>query len=187
MIPSFMRPSLHCHQRGHSVAVAADVRIVWDQGALELWVKSDPQLAATMDMLAGRVLSAMKAHCPVSKVPTQDASGRWRAGGKWAKAPSGASVRYAGDFPLRPSGYLRSSCRSLREPDGSIIIGPTAPYALYVQNGTPAHPIDSHGNYPLRNRATGQVFGRHVNHPGTKAQPFITDSLAAIAGSVVDV
>ena len=35
--------------------------------------------------------------------------------------------RYAGDFPLRPSGYLRSSCRRFREADGGYIIGPTAP------------------------------------------------------------
>ena len=93
--------------------------------------------------------------------------------------------RLAGDFPLRPSGYLRSSCRRDREADGSYIIGPTADYALYVNNGTPPHGIDSLGPWPLRNRATGQVFGRHVNHPGTPAQPFIVQSLMAIAGEVV--
>lgn len=54
-------------------------------------------------------------------------AGRWRTGAGWA-----------GDFPLRPSGYLPSSRRRLREPDGGYIIGPTADYALYVNNGIPA-------------------------------------------------
>jgi hypothetical protein len=37
----------------------------------------------------------------------------------------GGRKRLVGDFPLPPSGYLRSSCRRLREPDGRYIIGPT--------------------------------------------------------------
>ena len=41
------------------------------------------------------------------------------------------------------------------------------------------------GPWPLRNRATGQVFGRVVHHPGTSPQPFIVESLQAIAGAVV--
>ena len=28
----------------------------------------------------------------------------------------------------------------------------------------------------------GQVFGRHVNHPGTKPNPFILESLLALSG-----
>jgi hypothetical protein len=160
------------------VRVAEDVQIVWDQGAVELWVKEDPSIAATMDMLAGRVLSAMKAACPVSPV-----QGVYASGG----ATVSGGARLSGDFPLRPSGYLRSSCRSLREEDGSIIIGPTADYGIWVNNGTPPHLIESHGPWPLRNRATGQVFGRVVHHPGTRPQPFIVESLTAIAGAVVDV
>jgi hypothetical protein len=84
---------------------------------------------------------------------------------KGATVPGGR--RFAGDFPLRPSGFLRSSCRRVREADGGYIIGPTAPYALWVNNGTPPHVIESTGPWPLRNRATGQVFGWVVHRPGT--------------------
>jgi hypothetical protein len=131
-----------------------------------------------MDYLGGRILQEMKARAPVSPVePVYATGGATVSGGR----------RLAGDFPLRPSGYLRSSCRKWRDGDGSICVGPSAPYALYVNNGTPPHSIDSTGPWPLRNRASGQVFGRHVNHPGTRPQPFITESLAAIAGAVVSV
>jgi hypothetical protein len=60
--------------------------------------------------------------------------------------------------------------------DGTIILGASAPYALYVECGTAPHPIDSHGPWPLRSRS-GQVFGQHVNHPGTRAQPFLRPQL----------
>lgn len=154
----------------------AEVRIVFDQGAISLLARDDVNVIAAMDYLSGKVLQEMKARAPVYPVqPVYATRGRTVPGGR----------RFAGDFPLRPSGFLRSSCRRLREPDGGYIIGPTAPYALYVNNGTPPHAIDSTGPWPLRNRATGQVFGRHVHHPGTQPQPFIVESLAAIAGAVV--
>ena len=153
-----------------------EVRIVFDQGAIELLAHGNADVLASMDYLSGKVLNEMKARCPVSPVQPVYATG--------GKTVEGGS-RYGGDFPLRPSGYLRSSCHKWREPDGSICVGPSAPYALWVNNGTPPHAIDSHGDWPLRNRATGQVFGKHVNHPGTAAQPFIVESLVAIAGEVV--
>jgi hypothetical protein len=154
----------------------AEVTITFDEAVIAGLAKNT-DVAAVMDMLAGRVLSAQKARCPVSPVqPVYASGGATVAGG----------TRYAGDFPLRPSGYLRSSCRALREPDGSVIIGPTAPYGIWVNNGTPPHVIESHGPWPLRNRATGQVFGPIVHHPGTRPQPFITDSLSAIAGAIVE-
>lgn len=152
----------------------AEVRIEWDEAAVTAWVRNPTAAPArALDRAASKVLQNMKRLCPVSKVqPVYATKGKTVKGGS----------RYAGDFPLRPSGYLRRSCRKQLEADGSQIIGPTAPYGLYVNNGTPAHPIDSLGDYPLRNRATGQVFGRHVNHPGTKAQPFIVESLAVLSG-----
>jgi hypothetical protein len=36
----------------------------------------------------------------------------------------------------------------------------------FIEYGTTPHIIRSHGPYPLRNRKTGQVFGRVVFHPG---------------------
>jgi hypothetical protein len=51
-----------------------------------------------------------------------------------------------------------------------------APIGLFAELGTPPHVIESHGDYPLRSK-TGQVFGRKVNHPGTKAQPHLRPAL----------
>jgi hypothetical protein len=42
-----------------------------------------------------------------------------------------------------------------------------------TEYGSRPHLIVSHGPWPLRNRETGQVFGRVVHHPGTPAQPFM--------------
>ena len=55
----------------------------------------------------------------------------------------------------------------------------------YVIKGTPAHEIRSHGPWPLRNRATGQVFGPRVHHPGTAANNFVERAVAEVAGERV--
>lgn len=62
-----------------------------------------------MEYLSGVVLQEMKVRAPVSPVyPVYARKGATVAGGR----------RLVGDFPLQPSGYLRSNCRRLREPDG---------------------------------------------------------------------
>lgn len=61
--------------------------------------------------------------------------------------------------------------RSIRQLGNQIWVG--TDHWSFVEYGTRPHIIQSHGNYPLRNRKTGQVFGRLVHHPGTQAQPFI--------------
>lgn len=54
------------------------------------------------------------------------------------------------------------------------------PYAQYVIRGTRGpYPIVSHGPWPLRNRFTGQVFGRSVMHPGIRANDFVTRAMKA--------
>ena len=64
--------------------------------------------------------------------------------------------------------------RSIRQLGNQIWVGSeVAFYWSYVEYGTRPHIIRSHGDYPLRNRETGEVFGRVVRHPGTQAQPFI--------------
>lgn len=89
----------------------------------------------------------------------------------------------------RPSGYMRDSVDVSHGRDERSLyvdIGPTAetpdghPYPLDVELGSRPHSIDSKGDYPLRNPKTGQVFGKHVDHPGTEAQPFIRPSLSVI-------
>ena len=93
----------------------------------------------------------------------------------------------------RPSGYMRSQIgwRFGQDEEGMYwdIESPArslqgAPYGLFVEVGTKAHPIDSHGPWPLRNRQTGQVFGQHVNHPGTKPQPYLRPALDLVLSSL---
>lgn len=143
----------------------AEVRIAWDDAAIRMDTESEHNaIGRGMRRLADRAVLEMKRRCPVSPV----GSGR--------------------------SGTLRSSIRAIRQADGSYLIGPTAtvgppwqpPQYLgpLVERGTGPHPIDSHGPWPLRNRRTGQVFGRHVNHPGTRPQPFIDPTATAMSGTV---
>jgi len=56
-------------------------------------------------------------------------------------------------------------------------IGSTLDRSVFTEMGTKPHIIRSHGNYPLRNKATGEVFGRVVHHPGTPAEPFMRRAL----------
>ena len=155
------------------------VTVRWDQGAVDAWSREGIQPRAALDYCAALVVNEMKRLAPVS--PTFQTYAR--------PLPLGTSTRggttrrrFQGDLPLRPSGYMRNSIAAFRQPDGSIIIGPTAPYARYVNNGTPPHEIVSHGPWPLRNRATGQVFGRRVHHPGTAAVHFVERSVEVLRG-----
>lgn len=86
----------------------------------------------------------------------------------------------------RPSGWLRSHIqwRFGRDEEGMFwdIESPAtsvhgAPYGLFMEVGTKPHGIDSKGPWPLRNRHTGQVFGQHVNHPGTAPRPYLRPAL----------
>lgn len=85
----------------------------------------------------------------------------------------------------RPSGYMRSNIgwrldrddrglyadivSAARTPEG-------APYGLFVEVGSGPHIIESHGDYPLRDKH-GRVFGLVVHHPGTDAQPYLRPAL----------
>lgn len=133
----------------------ADVTVVWDSAVVRS-LSQDADVRALMDRLAAFAVQAMKRHTPVSPVG-----------------------------PLHRSGNLRSSVHSERQPDGTVLVGPSADYGKYVNDGTPPHLIESHGDYPLRNRETGQVFGRVVHHPGTRAQPFIQQTAGDINGITI--
>lgn len=59
-------------------------------------------------------------------------------------------------------------------PIGRIKVGgPGLEYWADQEYGTDPHVIESTGDWPLRNKETGQVFGRRVNHPGNAAQPYL--------------
>lgn len=83
-----------------------------------------------------------------------------------------------------PPGWMRDTIyRSSSHDDAGLFVDVTSPahYSIFVELGTRPHSIDSHGPWPLRDRR-GRVFGRHVNHPGTTAQPFLRPALDDIAG-----
>lgn len=129
-----------------------DIQIVWDDLAIDA-IPRTPGFAALLDRVSGAAVQTMKFLCPVSPVG-----------------------------PLHRSGNLRSSIHAFRQPAGDIIIGPTADYARYVEFDTVPHVIESHGPWPLRNRETGQVFGRIVHHPGTTGQHFIQRTAESFQG-----
>lgn len=119
-----------------------------------------PAVVAVFDRFAAEATLTMKRLCPVSPVG-----------------------------PLHRSGNLRSSIHAFREhvPGGRAwIIGPTADYAQYVERDTVPHLIVSHGPWPLRNRETGEIFGRVVHHPGTRGQHFIERTAETFNGRTVN-
>lgn len=80
------------------------------------------------------------------------------------------------------TGALRASIRSTVIPVGVGLVGEVSAntaYALFVHEGTAPHPID--GNPILRFPTNGMVvFTPHVDHPGTRANPFLRDALVFV-------
>lgn len=147
----------------------ANIRITWDEAAVRADCASpNTAVGRAMETLAGHLQSEMKRRCPVS--------------------PHGRPESGRGRWPARQSGTLRNSIVKVRQPDGSWLVGPTDKtedgqfLGPLLERGTPAHPIDSRGPWPMRNPDTGQVFGPHVDHPGTRPQPFIRPAAEAMHG-----
>lgn len=46
-------------------------------------------------------------------------------------------------------------------------------YSRFVEFGTAPHVIEAKNKKVLANKATGQIFGKRVNHPGTKPNPYM--------------
>ena len=56
-----------------------------------------------------------------------------------------------------------------------------APYSIYVHQGTAPHVIRPRNASALRFKAGGEtVFASSVNHPGTRARPFLTNAVARV-------
>lgn len=71
------------------------------------------------------------------------------------------------------TGELRESLGVRVEPN-RVLVGPSAKHAPYVEFGTGPHVIKARNKKALAFKAGGQtVVVRQVNHPGTKAQPFV--------------
>ena len=80
------------------------------------------------------------------------------------------------------SGNLRQSLGIKVEGD-RVLIGPDAvqaPYGVYVEFGTKPHKITAKNGKALAFKMNGQnVVVRSVNHPGTRAQPFVQPAFDA--------
>lgn len=84
------------------------------------------------------------------------------------------------------TGRLRASIRaepprifSLR---GSVTVGSDVEYAAMVNDGTRPHQIRPVRAQALRFRVGGRVvYARVVNHPGTRARPFLDRALREVA------
>ncbi len=175
------------------------ITVVWDDAAVAAWAKDSPQARAALDRLAALAVVRMKSLVPVSPVypvyaqpvPPGRSTGPVYKGKGLARprGPDRPRRRLPGDLPLGPpSGHLRNSVRARREPDGTVIVGPLGvDYAGYVNDGTRPHIIRSHGRWPLRNRATGQVFGPVVHHPGTLGVHYIERTAQSLGGVRIEV
>jgi hypothetical protein len=123
--------------------MATGGRIIWDDTELErLLESSSGPTARYLQRLAEIVTQGAKRRAPVS--------------------PDGSNGR--------PSGYMRSGIgwRVLVDTHGlvAVVEAPATtpdgdPYPYFVEVGTVAHVIESHGDYPLRDKY-GNVFGRRV-------------------------
>ncbi len=71
--------------------------------------------------------------------------------------------------------HQKISSRMKRRLEGEVQSG--AKYSGYVDQGTRPHIITIRRKKVLANKRTGQVFGKRVRHPGTKAQPFFTNAV----------
>lgn len=92
----------------------------------------------------------------------------------------------------RPAGYARDRIHVERGRDaespyrdvGSDAETPDGyPYPIGLELGTSPHTIESHGDYPLRDKH-GHIFGRVVHHPGNQPFPWCRAALQDIVGVV---
>jgi HK97 gp10 family phage protein len=73
----------------------------------------------------------------------------------------GQGARLKGSFRAQMTSVLRGEVTS------------NAPYAIFVHEGTRPHPIAVVNKKVLANKRLGQFFGKRVQHPGTRPNPFM--------------
>ena len=69
-------------------------------------------------------------------------------------------------------------------------IGSDNPLALWMEEGTKAHPIDAKPKSALSfwwERESTHFFGKHVNHPGTKAHHFVSATMHEDEDSIYEI
>ncbi len=77
------------------------------------------------------------------------------------------------------TGNLKKDIRVFKADQTSVTIGNSklAPYAKFVHFGTKPHIIRVKKARVLANKKSGIIFGKKVNHPGTKANPYLKNAL----------
>ena len=101
----------------------------------------------------------------------------------------GSGVRYrAKQVAPYKTGNLKKDIQVFDEriDSFSISVGNTklAPYAKFVYFGTRLHVIKPKKMKALANKKSGQIFGKSVNHPGTKANPYLEKAKEQLASNV---
>lgn len=76
-------------------------------------------------------------------------------------------------------GNLRQSIKSAMLSKLSGEVSVEAKYGIYVHEGTAPHTIVARGK-TLYNKRSGQFFGKKVNHPGTRANPFLQRAIKVV-------
>ena len=78
----------------------------------------------------------------------------------------------------------RSGGGNLRQSIRSMMIGPArgrvevgADYGIFVHEGTRPHVIRIRQKKVLANKREGRIFGKVVQHPGTRANPFLQEAV----------
>ena len=85
------------------------------------------------------------------------------------------------------TGRLKKSIRKSVRPNKAVI-GPSVPYAVYVEYGTRPHEI-----LPVRAKAlrfevdSKIVFATRILHPGTRPQPFVRETAEQIREEAAEV
>lgn len=111
-----------------------------------------------------------------ARAPEQFAHAYQESVGRVVKKIEGDAKKKAPVNKESGGGNLRQSIRSGVQGMSGVVVA-DAKYAAAVNFGSRPHIIRSHGNYPLRNRRTGAIFGREVLHSGNRPQPFFSDAV----------
>lgn len=76
------------------------------------------------------------------------------------------------------TGNLKKDIKVISYSHKKVVVGNTklAPYAKFVYFGTKPHMIKVKKARALANKKSGVVFGKKVNHPGTKANPYLKNA-----------
>ena len=91
-----------------------------------------------------------------------------------------------GKAPER-TGRLKKSIRKSVRPNRAVV-GPSVPYAVYVEYGTRPHEIRPVRAKALRFEVDSKiVFATRVHHPGTKPQSFVRETAEEIQDEIPEI